>query len=281
MFDTHCHLNFKAYRKQLAEVIEDAKNQGVSTILIPGTDLATSLKAVEIADLYEGLYVAAGIHPHHVFDLFIRSSSNEPETSDLVTNELAEIEKLLKHTKVVAVGEIGLDRHMYIQTKYDNYTVSDEFVTFQKTIMVKQIELAIQYEKSIVIHNREAAPDLLDVMSQIWTPVLEKRVVFHCCEANETLLSYAMDKGIYIGIDGDITYGEEKKNFISKVPLEMLVLETDGPYLLPEPLRSAKQYPNKPSNLSLIANQVAEAKGCTVNEVIEVTEKNGKDLFRI
>jgi TatD DNase family protein len=278
-FDTHCHLNFKAYRKTLQETIIGAREQGISRIVIPGTNVPTSRRAVEIAEANDGLYVAAGIHPHHVFELYVQQKQDTDSTDNLIAEQLKEIESLLSHPKVVAVGELGLDRHMYIETKYENYTVDEAFVTLQKRIMAEQLALAVRYRKAVVIHNREASGDLLMLMATSWDEALREKAVFHCCEANDELLAFAIDHDIFIGVDGDITYGPEKKEFVRKVPRNRLVLETDGPYLLPEPLRANKLYPNKPGNLPVIARAVAEAWELSEDEVARITTENGERLF--
>ena len=281
MFDTHCHLNFKAYRKILDEVISDATDHGVTEILIPGTDVPTSRRAVEIAKEHPNFYVAVGIHPHHVFELYAKNLEGGADTEEIITAQLAEIESLLPESKIVAVGELGIDRHMYVNTKYKEYTVTDEFVELQKRVMLSQMALAAKYNKSLIVHNREASSDLLSMFAEHWDSHFEKRMVLHCCEANLDLLAFARAKGAFLGVDGDITYGPEKKEFIAQVPHHMLVLETDGPYLLPDPLRQEKKYPNRPGNLTFIAQAVAEAWGTTVEEVEKITTENARQLFAL
>lgn len=282
MFDTHCHINFKAFRKNVDEIVQSAFDAGVTTLLIPGTDVATSQRAIEIARQYNNIYVAAGIHPHHVFELYI-NTKNLPldETQDYISRELKAIEALLVNTRVVAVGEIGLDRHMYIKTKYPKYEVTEEFLALQKAIMLQQLELARTHRKAVVVHNREAATDLLSLLEENWDEAFAGKMVFHCCEPNMDLLEFAKQHHIFIGVDGDITYGEEKVDFIRQVPEELLVLETDAPYLLPEPLRQEKLYPNRPSNIPLIAKHVAAIRGTTVEKLGQITEVNGKQLFGV
>lgn len=280
-FDTHCHLNFKAYRKILDEVISDATEQGITEILIPGTDVPTSRRAIEIANEHQGYYTAAGIHPHHVFEIYAKLAEDTENTTLIVTEQLLEIEQMMKEPKVVAVGELGIDRHMYVNTKYKEYTVTDDFVEMQKTVMLSQMSMAVKYKKSLIVHNREASDDLLTMFAEHWSDYFKKRMVFHCCEANQKLLDFAKTKHIFIGVDGDITYGPEKKEFIAKVPKELLVIETDGPYLLPDPLRQQKKYPNRPANVKIIAQAVAEAWGISIGEVAKITTRNAHELFNI
>lgn len=282
LFDTHCHLNFKAFKKTVPAVIETSQQKGVQYFVIPGTDVKTSLRAQSITQEYSNVYFAAGIHPHHVFDLHIRMNEDRGEdVNKLIDEELLQIEQLLSDKKCVAVGEIGLDRHMYVQTKYGNYAVTDAFIELQKTVLERQLSLVIRFNTACIIHNREASVDVLHVMKKAFQRSMERRIVFHCCEPSDDILYFAQEARSFIGVDGDITFSEEKKSFIQKVPLEMLVLETDSPYLLPEPLKSEKKYPNTPANLHLIAEAVAKIKALSVEDVVEVTTQNAIELFQL
>lgn len=274
MFDTHCHLNFKAFKKNLPEIISQAQQSGVTNILIPGTDVKTSRDGVAIANQHDWMYSAVGIHPHHVYKLLKRDDIT-------VDSELAQIEELLNDPKVVAVGEIGMDKHVYEETVYKEYTVDGCFIELQKELFKKQLQLALEYDKSLILHNREAIEDLIPILKEHWDDKLRGRTVFHCCEPLEELLHFAQDHTICIGVDGDITFIEEKQKFIAKVPKSLLVLETDSPFLLPEPLRSQKKYPNKPSNLSIIAETVAKLREVSEEELIAQTTENAKKLFNI
>ncbi len=274
MFDTHCHLNFKAFKKTLPEVISVAHETGISHIVIPGTDVKTSKKAVEIASENANIYAAVGIHPHHVFKLM----SNDQLA---VVTELSEIEKLVTHDTVLAVGEIGMDRHEYEETVYKEYQIDAKFLELQKELLEKQIQLAQKYKKSLILHNREAKDELIPIVKKNWDKHFEYRSVFHCCEADKELLTFAKDHKMFIGIDGDITYSNEKKEFIKEVPLEMLVLETDSPFLLPEPLKSERKFPNEPKNIRIIAQTVAEIKSESIEKIILTTTQNARMLFNI
>jgi len=271
-FDTHCHLNFKRFNKTLSDVVSKASTLGVSLLVVPGTDVISSKKAVALTQEYNNLYAAVGIHPHHVYEV-----KSEEET----VSQLSEIETLLSNSKVVAIGEVGLDRHDYENTKYTDYTISNEFIRRQMELLQKQITLAIRYKKSLILHNRETKQELLTLLKKVWDTRLEKRTVFHCCESDLELLSFAKDHKMYIGVDGDVTFDLTKQSFISQVPLEMLVLETDSPFLLPEPLKSQKLYPNTPHTIPLIAECVAKIKGITLQEVASRTTENARGLFNV
>ena len=274
MFDTHCHLNFKRFKKNLDQVIARAVEVGVKNIVIPGTDVTSSKKAIEIVEKHEGFYAAVGIHPHHAFKLITNDELS-------ITNEITEIETLLTHPKVVSIGEVGMDRHEYQETKYQEYAVDDRFIDMQMDLLKLQIRLAVTHKKSLILHNREAQQDLLPVLEKNWDSQLEGRAVFHCCEPDLELLGFAKKHKIFIGVDGDITYDKAKQDFIKQVPLGMLVVETDSPFILPEPLLSEKKYPNEPANIQFIVREVASLKGETVEKIKEVTTENGKRLFTI
>lgn len=275
--DTHCHLNFKRFKNTLDEVVASTNGKGVGICIVPGTDILLSQKAVEIASKYEGIYAAVGIHPHHTIEKLKIKNQN----SNTLEMEIQELEKLIIHPKVVAVGEIGLDKHIYEDTKYPNYQISDEFMDAQKKYFLAQLHLAQKYKKALIIHNRETKKDLMEILDTKWTEEMRYRTVFHCCEPDDELLGYAIAHNIYIGVDGDVTYGGEKAEFIKKIPLESLVLETDSPFLLPEPLKTQKLYPNTPANIPLIAQYIAEKKGVSLEEIAEATTQNARRLFNV
>ncbi len=272
MFDTHCHLNFKRFKKNVGEVISRAHERGVLNMVIPGTDVKTSKRAIELADQYPGIYAAVGIHPHHVYKLLKRDDIT-------AESEVSAIEQMLRSPKAVAVGEVGMDRHVYEETVYEEYAVSTEFIEIQKNLLEMQIDLAIKYNKSLILHNREAKQDLLQLLREKWNPHLEHRAVFHCCEPHAELLEFAQEHNMFIGVDGDVTYDKNKQEFIQKVPLHMLVIETDSPYILPEPLLSKKQYPNEPKNVVYVAEMIAKLKLTSLESVVAETSQNGKILF--
>jgi TatD DNase family protein len=275
LFDTHCHLNFQVFDENWQQVIAEAKKEEVSSFLVPGTDLSNSKKAVLIAKEERNVWAAVGIHPHHVFSLIYE---NDKSTSDIVNEQLNrlifEIEDLLKQEKVVAVGEVGLDRHYYQRTKYQNYRISEEFISLQKDVFVKQVTLAIKHKKTLVIHNREAKNDLLPILTDFQSTLAKIPVVFHCCEPDLDLLEFAKKNHFFIGVDGDVCYSKKKQDFIKEVPLEILVLETDAPFLSPE-----RKFPNHPKNLKIIAQKVAQIKGINEGELRRKVEENSKSLI--
>lgn len=274
--------------------MSSACSVGVDTFLIPGTNQKTSQRALEIAEINKRMYAAVGVHPHHVFDIYRKIQTNSlTQNNQSISGEISEIsqelinqeidflKKYLEKTLVVAVGEIGLDRHMYEKTVYKDYIIDETFLDLQKIILKKQIFLAIKYSKSVIFHNRETRKELLETIEELWDESLRGRCVFHCCESHKDILSYAKKKKIYIGVDGDITYDRKKQQFIAEVPIEMLVIETDSPFILPEPYRARKEFPNEPKHLYAIAKWVAKIKGIPVNEVAQITSENGFRLFQL
>lgn len=275
MFDTHCHLNFKAFSGKEKEIVDEAKKAGVNLILVPGTDLETSKTAVKLAKKFPEVYAAVGIHPHHLYKISQKNKNIK------IDEYLVPFEQLISQQKVVAIGEVGLDRYIYQKTKYKDYQISKDFIELQKLFFIKQIELAVNHKKTLIIHNRLTKNDLLPILKYHQSLISKINLVFHCCEPDEDLLSYAIKNNIYIGVDGDITYNEKKQKFIKKIPLDLLVLETDSPFLLPEPLRRKKLYPNEPKNLPLIAEFIANLIKLSVEKLVKQTTKNGRKLFNI
>ncbi len=282
LFDTHTHLQFKAFKNNLEEVIKDAKKSGIKYINIVGTDIPSSKKAIKIAEKYENVFAVIGIHPHHIFSYLsknvILSETKNLDPSALLQDDIKKIEQLLKNPKVIAVGETGMDRHIYGRTKYPKYQITNEFINLQKKAFEKQITLALKYQKSLVIHNREAVEGLLDVLAlHLEGASVNLKAVFHCCEPDQRLLDFAKKNNIYIGIDGDITYDKEKQEFIKKVPLDLLVLETDSPFLTPKGLKNL----NTPANLNIISEYIADILKIEKEKLAEITFKNSRKLFNI
>ncbi len=199
-----------------------------------------------------------------------------------MNNELEEIERLVKHEKVVAVGEIGVDRHYYSQTRYSDYQIDNEFIILQKEILRYQMAWAVKYNKSLILHNREAKKDLLTLLKLFKElKELAGRAVFHCCEPEMELLEFASKYGFFIGVDGDVTYNKRKAEFIKRVPLERLVVETDSPFLIPEPLRSKRVFPNEPKNLTILVTFLAKLLHVSDEEIVNQTTTNAHRLFSL
>lgn len=251
LFDTHAHLNLPHFERNLEKIIEEAKKNQVVYILIPGINYQTSVKALEIAKKYENIYFACGFHPLEIEDF-----------------DLEKIKNLLKEEKNLAVGEIGIDK-----LKASN-------LEKQKLIFEEQVKIALEYNKPIIIHNRKGTEEILEILGKYQNDLKEK-IIFHCTEPEEKILNFAIENRCYLGFDGDLTYLEEKQSFIKKVPLNLILLETDSPFLVPEPLKSQKIFPNKPSNLPLILNFLSELLKIENKTLERIIFENSLRAFKI
>ena len=187
-----------------------------------------------------------------------------------IKKTLFRLEELASVENVKAIGEIGLDYYRYKAP-----------ASLQKRFFLEQLRLTVKMEKSVIIHNRHAGNDIVDLVSKNWQDVYERKMVFHCCEPIDAILRFAIKQHIFIGVDGDVTYDKEKLDFIQKVPLDLLVIETDSPYIVPEPHRSQKVFPNEPQYLGLIAQKVAEIKKVNLETLVRKTTKNAQELFQL
>ena len=254
IFDTHCHLNSEELYERLEEVLEDAKKVGVDKFLVVGWNKESSFKAVEIAHRYEGIYAAIGFHPTDIDDV---SDEDYNETMALVNDP-----------KVVAVGEIGLDYH-WVKDPIQREK--------QKEWFIKQINFANEHKKPISIHNREAFEDCLKILKE-HKPMFSG--VMHCYSGSVELLKDVLDLGLYIGLDGPLTFTNAKtpKEVCEEVPLNRLLVETDSPYLSPHPLRGTI---NEPKNIALVIDEITRIKGLSKKHILDVIYQNSCELFKV
>lgn len=299
LIDTHCHLNFKVFRSQLPSVLERAQKAGVEQMVVVGSQLKNSKRAVEQAQAHEAIFAGVGVHPHHVWEYLEKAKSQAKiagQSLETVMNEIielvtAELTDLVRQPKVVAVGEIGLDYHQFEQTQYDNKVITPEYQLWQERFFLLQAKIANDANKAIIIHGRESADDLLSLLTKHAYLFAENQVVFHCCEPDQQMLRHALEHHYFIGVDGDVTFDQQKQEFIKQVPLEILVLETDAPYITPEPDKSYfaehkeklsyKDRVCEPRHVAVIAQEVAELKQVLVEEVADQTTKNAQQLFSL
>jgi TatD DNase family protein len=261
VFDTHCHLNSIEFPDDLVPIINSARENDVKYFLVPGFEIKSSQKANEIAEDFENVYSAVGFHP---------TKDIEKIGFEEIISELNSL--LEQHQGISAIGEVGLDYYRFVSPS-----------RIQKKLLEASLKLSIKYDKSVILHNRQAADDVLTVLRNMGAENFSGKLVFHCCEPNLDLLKFAEKHTYFIGVDGDITYDLTKQSFIQKVPLELLVVETDSPYLLPEPFRSAKPKPayNEPKNIKYIVTKVAEIKKLPVEKIIQETTYNALGLFSV
>lgn len=259
--DTHAHLNFKAFKKDLEEVIDRAKKSGIEKIIIPGAKIYSSEKAVEISQNYESCFAAVGIHPHHT-DEFVKLGKSAVEE---------ELKKLIAKRGVVAVGEIGLDYH-----EYKGYPlITSENKKQQKELLQIQIKIAQEYNLPIIFHCRDAYDDQLDIIKD-----QKLTGVFHCFGGEKKHLQKVFDMGFYVGFDGNITYTDNKnlQDLVKFAPIDRILLETDSPFLTPLPLRGQR---NEPVNLTHTASFVTKIHQISLSKVAEITTQNALKLFAL
>jgi len=254
--DTHVHLDDDRYKEDLDDILNRARAHGVERFIIPGADPKNLERAISIAEDNADVYFAVGVHPYDM-DLF---------------NE-AELEKYINHKKCVAVGECGLD---YFRLEGDVHEKENEKKR-QKEVFIAQIELAKKYKKPLIVHIRDASRDSKEILLQY--NANEVGGVLHCYNADEELLSLAND-GFCFGIGGVVTFKNAKKllHMLPKIPLNKILIETDGPYLTPTPHRGER---NEPLYTTLIVNKISELLKITTKDLEESTSKNAFLLFNI
>lgn len=269
LIDTHCHLNFKVFDTDLDNVVRRSVESGVERIIIPGTDMDSSKKAVEIAQQFPTCFAAVGIHPHHARD------------KDLIVNDdlQTQLTRLMDKDKVVAVGEVGMDYYYYRKTKYKDMSVTDKLKEKQKKLFELQLHLAQELHLPIIIHCREAFPDLLEIIDNfIATSGWKPHGVFHCFGGGKKHARHVLDMGFYIGFDGNLTYDQNLPYIASEVPIEKILVETDSPFLTPIPFRGQR---NEPKNLPIVVAEIAKLKGIDQKVVVQQTTQNARNLFSL
>jgi TatD DNase family protein len=253
IIDTHCHLDDARYSEDLDEVLANAKAQGVEKFIIPGADTSTLERAVEIAEKYEDVYFAVGVHPY-----------------DIKGYDRSYLEKFVNHPKCVAIGECGLD---YFRLPEGEDAIAKEKEA-QKEVFIDQILWAKEMKKPLIVHIRESSADCLEILDKY---AGEEGGVLHCYNADESLLKLAQ-KNFYYGIGGVLTFKNAKKliNVYPKIPMEKLLIETDAPYLTPHPHRGER---NEPSFTTLIAEKMADLSSLSNHEIATITRQNAQRLF--
>ena len=249
--DSHAHLEDEKYDKDREEIIEECKKD-LTFLINVGSNLLTSKQSIELAHNYDFIYASVGIHPHDAQREF---------------DKVEEIERLALQEKVVAIGEIGLD-----------YYYDDPPKEFQKEIFIKQIRLAKKLNLPIIIHDRDAHGDILDILKQEWTKDL--RGVFHSYSGSVEMAFQVIEMNFYISLGGPVTFKNAKKpkEVAKAVPIEKLLIETDSPYLTPEPYRGKR---NTPVYVKFVAKKIAELREMPYEEVCRITAENAIKLFNI
>jgi TatD DNase family protein len=253
LFDSHAHLEDKRFDEDRDELIRGLPERGVTHVVNVGSTLDTSCTSIELAATYPIIYAAVGVHPHDV--------------SQMTYDDLNLLEDLAGNPKVVAIGEIGLDYYYEFSPR-----------ELQKQWFAEQIELACHLKLPIVIHNRDAHADVLDILTSKKDRILGG--IMHCYSGSWEMAKRFLDLGFYISLGGPVTFKNAKKpvEVAQNVPLDRLLIETDSPYLTPAPYRGKR---NDPGFVRLVAGKIAEIREMDFDMIVRITSDNAKNIFGI
>ena len=247
--DSHAHLDDTRFDEDRQSVIESLHENGIDTVINIGADIESSKRSIEFAEKYSFIYAAAGVHPS--------------ECSNMTEDDILTLVKLLSHKKCVALGEIGLDFH------YD-FTPKD----IQRTWFARQLQLAKELDKPVIIHDREAHSECFDGVKKYGN-----KGVFHCYSGSAEMAKELVKLGFYVSFTGAITFKNASKLLLAveAVPIDRIMIETDCPYMAPVPFRGVR---NEPKYVRYVAEKIAEIKGETVEKIAEITAENTRKLFK-
>lgn len=253
LFDSHAHIDDSRFDSDRLETIERARENGVTGIINIGADMASSARSIALAQAHKGIYAAVGIHPH---DAKAAVDADYDQMAQWVGSE----------AKVVAIGEIGLDYY---------YDLSPRDV--QQDVFIRHIDLARQLGKPIIIHDRDAHGDVMNIIRKEAKGIIG---VFHCYSGSLEMAKEVLKLGFYVSFAGPVTFAKSTKlkEIAAAVPLERLLVETDSPYLTPHPHRGRR---NEPAHVRLVAEEIARLRGLSLEAVAEATTNNVKQLFHI
>lgn len=272
--DSHCHPQFLQYDKDREEMIKRAKDAGVSMICV-GTDLETSKQGIELAQKYDGMWASVGLHPNDI-GLVHQVESSSGSSSKLY--ELYELEKLLTQPRVVAIGEVGLDYYR---------TAEPHKQRKQKEIFEQFLDLAIKNDKPLILHFRDSPrgssgrvhKDAIEILDSRFKILASgARGVSHSFTGNLDEAKKYLNRGMYLGFNGIITFARQYDEVVRYTPLEQILLETDAPFLAPEPYRGQR---NESAYVIEVAKKIAELKNESLEKIIEQTTKNCRKLFNL
>lgn len=262
LIDTHCHLDLPDFDDDREEVLDRAQEAGVAAVIIPGTNLESSRRALELAERKDILFAAVGHHPN--------------DSGGWNDNSVKQLRTLARHPKAVAIGEIGLD--------YYRETTPHEV---QKRILHNQLELAAELALPVIVHNRDAGSDLMSILTD-WhaqlasgsSPLQEGPGVLHSFSGDPAMAQKALAHHFFIGFTGPVTFSNapEIRGLSARTPIERMLVETDSPYLSPHPYRGKR---NEPARVKLVAEKIAELQGISYESLAEATTANAKRLFNL
>ena len=253
LIDTHCHVQMRQFASDREAVIAAAFASGIGRLIVPGIDVATSTDALSLAGSHPGrIFAGVGTHPH--------------DASTLTPEALAEQREMAQAPGVVAIGEIGLDFYRDLSPR-----------DVQRDALVAQLELARDLDLPVILHNRESHADMVALLRAHGDGV---RGVFHCFIGDRAMASDALDLGFYLSFAGPLTYprNEELRDVAAWAPEDRILVETDSPYLSPQPLRGKR---NEPQRVALVAQTLARERGISDEEIATITTRNATTLFRL
>lgn len=265
MIDTHIHLSSIDYYNNPDQVLGLLEENGVSSIVNVATDIETSKQSIKLSQKFPKLsYATVGIHPEEI-------------NSDTDTQVLKQLEQLVQQETVVAVGEVGLDK-TYIQKLGESEMI--ERFNWQNNWLDSQVLIAKKYNLPLILHSRDTTLEMLEKIKELKNEV---RFVWHCFSENLEVANQVIDNGGYISFTGIITYKSavEIESVIKQIPADRYMIETDGPFLIPEPLKKQGLKPNMPWYVKYVAEKIASVRGESVNTVLSQTDKNSKTFFQI
>lgn len=257
-FDTHSHYNDEKFDEDREQIIKDTYESGVTKFVCAGYNIESSKKAIELSKKYEFIYSICGISPNDI-----------PQSEQELWKDISKISKIVQENmtnKLVAIGEIGLDYYWNTENK-----------GLQKEAFAKQIDLANELDLPIVIHSRDASVDTIDILKE---HQVRKAGIFHCCQFNQEMIRQALALGYYISFAGPVTFKNSKNapDIVNMVPLDRILIETDSPYLAPEPNRGKR---NDSRNVKFVAQKIADLRGMSIEEISRITYENAMRIFDI
>ncbi len=250
IFDTHSHYDDEKFNPDREAILNNLQSQGVSLVVSCGCDIDSTQFNFDLAQKYDYIYFAAGFHPENL--------------QGATLDDLKIIEKFAQNKKCVAIGEIGLDYHWMDSPK-----------EVQREFFEAQIELAKELDMPVIVHDRDAHGDTLDILKST-----KPKGVVHCFSGSREMAREIIRLGMYIGLNGVVTFPNARKSLevVKEIPIERLVLETDCPYLAPTPVRGKR---NDSSNIPYIAEKISEVLGMDAQEILDITNKNAKKLYNL
>lgn len=259
IFESHAHYDDRQFDMDREKLLENLPLQNVGVIVNVGSDIRSSKESITLAHQYDYIYAAIGVHPD--------------EVDTMKEADMEELSHMAKETKVVAIGEIGLD---YFRKEGNAYK------SVQKEWFCRQLDLAKEIEKPVIIHSRDAAEDTIQILRDFRkeNPQIENPGVIHCYSYSPELAKEYVAMGFYIGIGGVVTFKNAKKlmETVAQIPLERILVETDSPYLCPEPNRGKR---NDSSQIRYVIDRIADIRGIAPEEVEKQTEMNARKMYRL